>query len=100
MTRGATIATKTIAITSAAPMSPLTVRKRLIVVLSEPDSRIEVEIEQIDGEIGEHDHGCDDEHRRLDQGNVAIEKRLIGHPPNAGVVKMVLVNGIDDKRAP
>src|SRR5579872_5713470 len=94
MTRGATIAINTIAITSVAPRSPLAVRKRLI--LRQPDSRIEVEIKQIDGEIGEHDDRRDDEDRSLDQWDVAVEQGLVGQPTHAGVVEQRLD---DDDRA-
>src|ERR1700727_2278456 len=96
MTSGATIAVRTIAITSAAPRSPWAVRKRLIFVLRKPDSRIEDHVEQINREVGEHDDGRDDENRRLDQGNIAVEQSLIGQPAHAGVVEQRLN---DDDRA-
>ena len=64
--------------------------------LRKPDSRIEDHVEQIDREIGEHDDGCDDENRGLDQGNVAVEQSLVGQPAHAGVVEQRLD---DDDRA-
>ena len=47
-------------------------------------------VDHVDDQIGQHHHGGDHEHGRLDQRNVAVEQRLVGQPAHAGVVEQAL----------
>src|SRR5271156_1942297 len=86
---GAKIATRTTTATSAKPISALTERSRFIASL-QPHARIDVEIKQVDDQIGQHHDRGNDENRRLDQRDIAIEQGLIGEPTHTGVVEQRL----------
>src|SRR5437870_701144 len=51
-------------------------------VRAKADARVEPGVEQVDGEVGDHNQKRGEKHRAHDQGNVEIEDRLVGEAAN------------------